>query len=384
MRATVLATGGAGYIGSHVVVELMAAGHRVVILDDFSNASEDTLGRIAAIGHGAAEAVTGDIRDPAALDAAFAGRGVDAVVHLAGLKAVGELVEQPLRYFDVNVGGAVALFEAMARHRVRRLVFSSSATVYGAPEANPIPEAAPLAALNPYGRTKLMIEQIIDDLAVARPELAAVSLRYFNPVGAHKSGLIGESPKGVPNNLFPYIAQTAAGLRERLRIFGNDYPTPDGTGVRDYIHVVDLARGHLAALDFLLAGEGVGRNLPVNLGCGRGYSVLEFGRGLRAGGRAADPLRDRRAAGRGRRRVRRRRAPGGRAVRLAGDARARRDVRRPLGVPEPGAGGLSVETRPAAAGRLCGHKERAVRARFLALVFRLLAENDCSPGFKAV
>ena len=277
MQATVLATGGAGYIGSHVVVELMAAGHRVVVLDDFSNADEGTPGRIAAIGNGTPEVVTGDIRDPAALEAAFAGRGIDAVIHLAGLKAVGESVEQPLRYFDVNVGGAVALFEAMGRHGVRRLVFSSSATVYGTPETNPIPEAAPLNALNPYGRTKLMIEQIIDDLVVARPEVAASSLRYFNPVGAHELGLIGESPKGVPNNLFPYIAQTAAGIRERLRIFGGDYPTPDGTGVRDYIHVVDLARGHLAALDFLLGGrEAAGRNLPVNLGCGRGYSVLEL------------------------------------------------------------------------------------------------------------
>ena len=206
------------------------------------------------------------------------------MVHLAGLKAVGESVEQPLRYFDVNVGGAVAQFDAMARHGVRRLVFSSSATVYGVPGANPIPESAPLAATNPYGRTKLMIEQILDDWVVARPEVASISLRYFNPVGAHKSGLIGESPKGVPNNLFPYIAQTAAGARERLRIFGDDYPTPDGTGVRDYIHVVDLAAGHLAALGHLLAGEGAGRNLPVNLGCGRGYSVLES---VAAFGRAA-------------------------------------------------------------------------------------------------
>ena len=284
MRTTVLATGGAGYIGSHVVAEMMAAGHRVVILDDFSNAGEDTPARIAAIGRGAPEVVAGDMRDPGALEAAFAGRGIDAVIHLAGLKAVGESVVEPLRYFDVNVGGAVALLQAMARHGVRRLVFSSSATVYGTPETNPIPEAAPLAALNPYGRTKLMIEQVIDDLVVARPELAAISLRYFNPVGAHESGLIGENPKGVPNNLFPYIAQTAAGIRERLRIFGDDYPTPDGTGVRDYIHVVDLARGHLAALDFLLAGQGVGRNLPVNLGCGRGYSVLES---VEAFGRAA-------------------------------------------------------------------------------------------------
>ena len=219
--------------------------------------------------------VTGDIRDPAALEAAFAGRGIDAVIHLAGLKAVGESVEQPLRYFDVNVGGAVALFEAMGRHGVRRLVFSSSATVYGTPETNPIPEAAPLNALNPYGRTKLKIEQTIDDLVVARPEVAASSLRYFNRVG-RRVGADRREPKGVPNNLFPYIAQTAAGIRERLRIFGGDYPTPDGTGVREYIHVVDLARGHLAALDFLLGGrEAAGRNLPVNLGCGRGYSVLE-------------------------------------------------------------------------------------------------------------
>ena len=202
MKATVLATGGAGYIGSHVVTELLAAGHRVVVLDDFSNAPEDVAARIAAIGQGAPEVVAGDIRDPAALDAAFR-RGIDAVVHLAGLKAVGESVEQPLRYFDVNVGGAVALFDAMARHGVRRLVFSSSATVYGVPGANPIPESAPLAATNPYGRTKLMIEQILDDWVVARPEVASISLRYVNPVGAHKSGLIGESPKGVPNNLFP-------------------------------------------------------------------------------------------------------------------------------------------------------------------------------------
>ncbi len=179
----------------------------------------------------------------------------------------------------------MTLFAAMRRHRVRRLVFSSSATVYGTPERNPISEGAPLAALNPYGRTKLVIEQIIDDLVVADPDFAAVSLRYFNPVGAHKSGLIGENPNGVPNNLFPFIAQTAAGVRDRLRVFGNDYPTPDGTGVRDYIHVVDLARGHLAALDFLLDGQGLaGRNIPINLGCGRGYSVLEslaaFGRAV--------------------------------------------------------------------------------------------------------
>ncbi len=275
MTHTVLATGGAGFIGSHVVAELLASGHRVVILDDFSNADHDVMRRLAVIGPGEPELVEGDVADDAVLDGLFSRYPIDAVVHLAGLKAVGESVSEPLRYFTVNVGGALALFRAMLRHDVRKLVFSSSATVYGVPEKNPIDEAAPLGVTNPYGRTKLMIEQIIDDLVAAEPGFASVSLRYFNPVGAHKSGLIGESPKGIPNNLFPYIAQTAAGVRDRLRVFGNDYPTPDGTGVRDYIHVLDLARGHLAAIDFLLAGEGRGANLPINLGCGRGYSVLE-------------------------------------------------------------------------------------------------------------
>ncbi len=272
---TVLATGGAGYIGSHVVAELLASGRRVVILDDFSNAEPAVVDRIEALGHGRPELVAGDIRDPEALDAAIGGFDVEAVVHLAGLKAVGESVADPLGYYGVNVGGAVELFRAMRRHGVARLVFSSSATVYGAPERNPIREDAALAATSPYGRTKLFVEEVISDLVVAAPEIAAISLRYFNPVGAHKSGLIGENPRGVPNNLFPFIAQTAAGQRDRLRIFGGDYPTPDGTGVRDYIHVVDLARGHLAALDFLMAGEGTGRNLAVNLGSGRGHSVLE-------------------------------------------------------------------------------------------------------------
>jgi UDP-glucose 4-epimerase len=284
MTATILATGGAGYVGSHVAAELLGGGRRVVILDDFSNAPQDIAARLGVVAPGPVEVVAGDVRDPEALDAVFARFSIDAVVHLAGLKAVGESVAQPLRYYDVNVGGAVALVGAMLRHRVRRLVFSSSATVYGAPASNPIPEEAPLAALNPYGSTKLMIERILEDVAAAEPGFAAMSLRYFNPVGAHPSGLIGESPSGVPNNLFPYIAQTAAGLRERVRVFGNDYPTPDGTGVRDYVHVVDLARGHLAALDFLLAGEAEGRHLAVNLGCGRGYSVLEsiaaFGRAV--------------------------------------------------------------------------------------------------------
>lgn len=272
---SVLVTGGAGYIGSHVVAELLAAGRRVVILDDFSNAAHDVPERIAAIGPGAPELVEGDVRDAGVLDMVFSRHEIDAVVHMAGLKAVAESVAEPLRYMRVNVGGAVALMEAMLAHRVGRLVFSSSATVYGLPEANPIPEGAPLRAVNPYGRTKLVVEQTIGEVVAARPEFAAVSLRYFNPVGAHVSGLIGEDPRGVPNNLFPYVAQTAAGVRERLSVFGDDYPTPDGTAIRDYIHVVDLARGHLAALDFLLAGEGAGRHLAVNLGRGRGHSVLE-------------------------------------------------------------------------------------------------------------
>lgn len=272
---TILATGGAGYIGSHVVTELLAAGWQVVILDDFSNADTAVPSRIASLGLGAPKTVTGDLRDPVLLDELFRAYVPDAVVHLAGLKAVGESVEKPLAYYDVNVAGAIVLLQTMQRHAVRRLVFSSSATVYGTPESNPIDESAPVRATSPYGRTKLFTESLLDDLAVAWPDFAALSLRYFNPVGAHDSGLIGEHPRGMPNNLFPFIAQTAAGLRPRLRVFGNDYPTADGTGVRDYIHVVDVARGHVAALDFLMSDEGRGRNLPLNLGCGRGYSVLE-------------------------------------------------------------------------------------------------------------
>jgi UDP-glucose 4-epimerase len=272
---TVLATGGAGYIGSHVVAELLGAGWRVVILDDFSNADPGVLSRISSLGLGTPELVRGDIRDPALLDALFESHRPDAVVHLAGLKAVGESVEQPVDYYDVNFNGATTLLRAMQRHDVTRLVFSSSATVYGTPERNPIDETAPVRATSPYGRTKLFTEALLDDLAVAWPAFASMSLRYFNPVGAHASATIGENPRGTPNNLFPYIAQTAAGVRPRLRVFGDDYPTPDGTGVRDYIHVVDLARGHLAALDFLMRGEGQGQNLALNLGCGRGYSVLE-------------------------------------------------------------------------------------------------------------
>lgn len=272
---TVLATGGAGYIGSHVVTELLDEGWQVVVLDDFSNSDPAIAGRIGSIGRGEPEVIAGDIRDAALVEEVFSRHEFDAVVHLAGLKAVGESVEKPIAYYDVNLGGATVLLGAMQRHGVSRLVFSSSATVYGTPERNPIDETAPLGATSPYGRTKLFTEALLSDLAASWPAFAAMSLRYFNPVGAHGSGLIGEHPRGVPNNLFPYIAQTAAGLRPQLRVFGSDYPTPDGTGVRDYIHVVDLARGHVAALGFLMQGEGRGTNLALNLGCGRGYSVLE-------------------------------------------------------------------------------------------------------------
>lgn len=283
----ILATGGAGFIGSHVCAELMAAGYGVVILDSFVNAQPSVVDRINGLGHGQALLAQGDVRDARLLDHVFRSRPIAAVVHLAGLKAVGESVAAPLRYYEANVGGAVALFEAMNRHGVRRLVFSSSATVYAEPGPH-IPETAALGALNPYGRTKLFIERIIDDIAASDPRFAAISLRYFNPVGAHPSGLLGEEPRGAPSNLFPWIAQVAAGLRPALRVFGDDYETPDGSGVRDYIHVVDLARGHRAAIDRLMGDEGfAGENTAINLGTGRGYSVFEAARAFgEAAGRA--------------------------------------------------------------------------------------------------
>jgi UDP-glucose 4-epimerase len=284
MRQTILVTGGAGYVGSHVVAALLDAGHRAVVLDDLSNAPADIAARLAGLGGGPVEVVVGDVRDRGLLDATFRRCRFDAVVHLAGLKSVGESLAEPLRYVDVNVGGAEALLAVMQQHRVGRIVFSSSATVYGTSAANPVVEAAPLGPLSPYGRTKATIEAMLADTVAAEPAMAAVSLRYFNPVAAHSSGLIGEFPRGVPGNLFPYIAETAAGLRERVLVYGDDYPTPDGTGVRDFVHVMDLAQGHLAALDYLMRGDGRGRHVPVNLGCGRGFSVLEalaaFGRAV--------------------------------------------------------------------------------------------------------
>jgi UDP-glucose 4-epimerase len=276
--ASILVTGGAGYIGSHTVVELLNAGHAVTVIDNFCNSSPAVPERIERIAGRKPVFVRADVRDRAALQSLFEAHRYDAVIHFAGLKAVDESVAEPLRYYDNNVGGSLALFEAMARAGVKTVVFSSSATVYGDPASVPIREDAPVAPTNPYGRSKLMVEDILRETAGWRVAL----LRYFNPVGAHESGLIGEDPNGVPNNLMPYISQVAVGRRECLSVWGGDYPTPDGTGVRDYIHVVDLARGHLAALANMPA-SGV---LTVNLGTGRGYSVLEVLRAFeRASGR---------------------------------------------------------------------------------------------------
>lgn len=266
-----LVTGGLGYIGSHTCVELLAAGHTVRILDNLSNSKPAVLERITEIAGRRPEFIRADIRDRAAMRAALA--GCDAVIHFAGLKAVGESVAQPLRYYDNNVTGSVVLFETMAESGIKTLVFSSSATVYGDPQSLPIREDAPLSATNPYGRSKLMIEDILRDVYRADPAWKIALLRYFNPVGAHPSGRIGEDPQGIPNNLLPYIAQVAVGKLACLSVFGNDYPTPDGTGVRDYIHVVDLAKGHLAALEALERDGGL---ITVNLGTGKGYSVLEM------------------------------------------------------------------------------------------------------------
>ena len=274
-RKRILATGGAGYIGSHVVTELMAAGYDAIVLDNFENAAEDVPQRLERITGKTVPVVRGDVRDRALVAETLDRHGIDAVIHLAGKKAVGESVEQPLLYFDANVGGAITLFDAMREHGVRHLVFSSSATVYGAVERMPIDETAPVQPTNPYGRTKLMIEDILTDTVAAGAVGSAISLRYFNPVGAHSSGLIGEEPSDTPNNLFPYIAQTAAGWRDHVRVFGDDYDTPDGTGVRDYVHVVDLARGHVAALRYLLDDRADGTHLRINLGTGQGHSVLE-------------------------------------------------------------------------------------------------------------
>jgi UDP-glucose 4-epimerase len=268
----ILVTGGTGYIGSHTVVELMQAGFEVLIVDNFCNSRSSVLGRIERIVGRRPHFVEADVRNYDAMRALFANNRFEAVIHFAGLKAVGESVDQPLRYYDNNIHGSLVLFEAMAEAGVKSLVFSSSATVYGDPHTVPIREDFPLSATNPYGRSKLIVEEILGDVAHADATWHIALLRYFNPVGAHESGLIGEDPNGIPNNLMPYISKVAAGSLQELSVFGSDYPTSDGTGVRDYIHVVDLARGHLAALKALTISAGV---LTVNLGTGRGYSVLD-------------------------------------------------------------------------------------------------------------
>jgi UDP-glucose 4-epimerase len=277
---TVLVTGGTGYIGSHTAVELLAAGHEVVIVDNLCNSHAAVIERIGAIAGRTPQFVEADVRDRAAMQTLFDAHRFDAVIHFAGLKAVGESVAQPLMYYDNNVNGLLVLAAVMEAAGVRKLAFSSSATVYGDPHAVPIREDFPLGATNPYGRSKLMIEEILRDLASTEPAWRIALLRYFNPVGAHPSGLIGENPRGVPNNLMPFAVQVAAGLRPELSVYGGDYPTADGTGVRDYIHVVDLALGHVAALQAL--AQQADAVFTVNLGTGRGYSVLELVRALAA------------------------------------------------------------------------------------------------------
>jgi UDP-glucose 4-epimerase len=269
----ILITGGAGYIGSHTAVELITAGHEVVIVDNLSNSNANVLDRLTKLTGQNFSFIQADVRDSQALDTVFSTHQIDGVIHFAGLKAVGESVAQPVRYFDNNLGSTLALLQAMDRAGVRRIVFSSSATVYGDPEQVPITETSRLQVTNPYGRTKLMCEDILRDLQVADVRWHVAILRYFNPVGAHESGLIGEHPTGTPNNLMPYITQVAVGQREFLSIFGDDYSTPDGTGVRDYIHVVDLAQGHLAALNYLHTQQA---SITVNLGTGQGVSVKEL------------------------------------------------------------------------------------------------------------
>ncbi|CAK6687392.1 MULTISPECIES: UDP-glucose 4-epimerase GalE [unclassified Synechococcus] len=305
--ALLLITGGAGFIGSHCCVALLEAGHALVVLDNFDNSSPEALRRVAELGGLEGEAggpwrdgdgavrlrlVEGDVRCADDLDTAFTPTpdgatpgditppGIAAVVHCAGLKAVGESVAEPLRYWDTNLGGSLRLLEAMRRHGCRTIVFSSSATLYGYPEAVPIPETAPIQPINPYGHSKAAVEQVLADVAASESGWRIARLRYFNPVGSHPSGRIGEDPEGIPNNLFPYLSQVAVGRRQTLQIFGSDWPTPDGTGVRDYIHVMDLADGHRAALDTLLREEP--QLLTVNLGSGQGHSVLDVVRAFEA------------------------------------------------------------------------------------------------------
>ena len=271
----ILVTGGAGYIGSHTVVELLNAGHEVAVVDNLSNASVRSLDRVEEITGKKVHFYEVDIRDDVTLDEVFRNEQPEAVIHFAGLKAVGESVEIPMKYFDNNIGGTLTLLHVMKKAGCKNMVFSSSATVYGKPETVPIREDFPTSVTNPYGRTKLVIEDILKDLYKSDPSWNVILLRYFNPIGAHESGRIGEDPSGIPNNLLPYIAKVAVGKLEKVSVFGNDYDTPDGTGVRDYIHVVDLAKGHIKAIEKIEKEKQVGCKI-YNLGTGTGYSVLDI------------------------------------------------------------------------------------------------------------
>ncbi|KAB7711450.1 UDP-glucose 4-epimerase GalE [Plesiomonas shigelloides] len=280
----ILVTGGAGYIGSHTVLELLNSGNDVVIIDNLCNSSRESLRRVETLTGRSVTFYEADVCDRSALQTIFAQHAIDAVIHFAGLKAVGESAQIPLKYYQNNIAATLVLCEEMERAGVFRLVFSSSATVYGDPHTVPIQEHFPTSATNPYGRSKLMVEEMLRDIVAADPRWSVVLLRYFNPVGAHISGQIGEDPNGIPNNLLPYIAQVAIGRLKQLSVFGNDYPTPDGTGVRDYIHVVDLSLGHLKALQYIADRHGV---FTFNLGTGQGYSVLEMVKAFeQASGRA--------------------------------------------------------------------------------------------------
>ena len=271
-KGTILVTGGAGFIGSHTCVELLNGGYDVVVIDNLVNSNRESLRRVERITGRAVTFYENDARDVAALNRIFDAHPITGAIHFAALKAVGESVAKPIEYYGNNVGSLLSLLGVMRDRNVKQFVFSSSATVYGVPQSSPIDESFPLSATNPYGQSKLIAEQVLRDLQLADPSWRIATLRYFNPVGAHESGLIGEDPAGIPNNLMPYVAQVAVGKLEKLRVFGGDYETPDGTGVRDYIHVVDLARGHLAALDALVERDA---SFVVNLGTGQGYSVLD-------------------------------------------------------------------------------------------------------------
>ena len=288
MNKSILVTGGTGFIGSHTCVALSDAGYKVIVLDNLNNSDASVIGRIGQICGREPEFIEGDIRDAGLLDKLFAEHSINAVLHFAGLKAVGESVEKSLLYYENNVSGTINLLRSMQRADVKTMVFSSSATVYGDPASVPITEDFPRSCTNPYGASKLMIEDILADLYRSDPGWHIARLRYFNPVGAHQSGLIGEDPKGVPNNLMPFVSQAAAGLRDELSVFGDDYDTPDGTGIRDYIHVVDLANGHVAALNYLDENPEL---LSVNLGTGRGVSVLEMIKSFEATNNCKVPYR---------------------------------------------------------------------------------------------